>query len=89
MAANSDKSPDKYGNTQQTIGVLMSDTRYQAFKRLILGSGRQINRVVRDLIEQEFKEELDKIEQRINDESGSQESKSSNSKANARRQHIA
>lgn len=64
----------QYGNTQIVIPVLISDTRYSAFKRLILGQGKNINKVTRDLIEEAYGEQLDEIEQVILLESGEQES---------------
>lgn len=54
-----------YGDKQQTIPVLIPDTRYDAFKRIILGNGQHINKVVRDLIEEAYGGILNEVEQRI------------------------
>lgn len=64
----------QYGNTQQVIPILISQTRYSAFKRLILGQGKNINKVIRDLVEEAYGERLDEIEQGILLETGKQES---------------
>lgn len=76
---------ETYGTTQQTVPVLMPTTRYEAFKRLILGRGKHINKTVRDLIEKEYGGELNQIERTIFLESDEHQSTFDSSDAQSER----
>ena len=78
------KRLEVYGNEQVTVPLLMPPTRYDAFKRLVLGRGKHINKVLRDLIEEAYGEELDRIEHEIFLESSEHESTSDSFKAHER-----
>lgn len=55
----------QYGSQKQTIPLLMPDTRYEAFKRILGAQGKDVNKTVRDLIEAAYGRELDRKERSI------------------------
>lgn len=56
---------ETYGNNQETVPVLIPPTRYNALKALAYQKGSTVNKIVRDAIEAQYKEELDQIETAI------------------------
>jgi hypothetical protein len=78
----------KYGDVQQTIPVLIPNTRYHALKILAYQKGSTINKIVRDAIEETFGEELDKIENEFSADNDQLESSEVSFNANERMQMI-
>lgn len=73
-----------YGDVQQTVPLLMPEKRYRALKILAQMKGKTLNKFLRDVIEDSYRDELDSIEDGLSSSSDQHESAEDSFKASAR-----
>lgn len=71
----------EYGNEKQTIPVYIPARRYRALKSLALELNKPLNQLIRDIIEEAYGNDLDRIEDSLILHSGEQDSSTLSSKA--------